>query len=154
MRHGTLHCCVAVLLCCCLVVWLSGCLVGLTAFSVTVWQGSHFPGLIPLIYTYLDIIKCEGEARDKIQRYMHMIVQRVRGDLPTAAQWMRTLVRSHPKYKHDSVVSTEIAYDVMNVSEARAMVAAHVWPCCCLIADFGVHNTVIVMLRRCALFRW
>ena len=30
----------------------------------------------------------------------------------TAATWIRNFVRSHPKYKFDSVVSQEINYDL------------------------------------------
>ena len=31
----------------------------------------------------------------------------------TTASWMRKFIRSHPKYKFDSVVSEEINYDLM-----------------------------------------
>ena len=31
----------------------------------------------------------------------------------TGAQWMRKFIRSHPKYKKDSVVSDEINYDLL-----------------------------------------
>lgn len=35
------------------------------------------------------------------------------GSLQTPATWIRNFVRSHPDYKHDSVVSQEINYDLM-----------------------------------------
>ena len=35
------------------------------------------------------------------------------GTLRTPATWIRNFVRSHPAYKHDSVVSQEINYDLM-----------------------------------------
>jgi Glutamate-cysteine ligase len=87
----------------------------MTCEQILCGTGSHFPGLIPLIYTYLDIIRCDDDTRTAIQQYMHLIVRRVRGELPTCAKWMRNFIRSHPAYKHDSVVSTEIVYDLMQV---------------------------------------
>lgn len=35
------------------------------------------------------------------------------GSLLTPATWIRNFVRAHPDYKHDSVVSAEINYDLM-----------------------------------------
>lgn len=35
------------------------------------------------------------------------------GSLITTATWMRQFVQSHPAYKHDSVVSQEINYDLV-----------------------------------------
>ena len=46
------------------------------------------------------------------------------GELPTAATWMRQFVLSHPDYKHDSVVSEIINYDLISkirdISEGRS----------------------------------
>jgi glutamate--cysteine ligase catalytic subunit len=90
----------------------------MTCEQILCGTGSHFPGLIPLIYTYLDIIRCDDDTRTAIQQYMHLIVRRVRGELPTCAKWMRSFIRNHPAYKHDSVVPSEIAYDLMQVCGA------------------------------------
>ena len=38
--------------------------------------------------------------------------RRYLGSLITPATWIRNFVRSHPAYKHDSVVSQEINYDL------------------------------------------
>lgn len=35
------------------------------------------------------------------------------GSLVTTATWMRNFVHSHPAYKHDSVISEEINYDLI-----------------------------------------
>lgn len=35
------------------------------------------------------------------------------GSLQTPATWIRNFIRSHPAYKHDSVVSEEINHDLM-----------------------------------------
>ena len=41
----------------------------------------------------------------------------------TTARWIRKFVTSHPKYKHDSVVSDEITYDLVcelkDISEGK-----------------------------------
>jgi glutamate--cysteine ligase catalytic subunit len=35
------------------------------------------------------------------------------GKLMTTAAWMRNFVTNHPKYQQDSLVSNEIAYELM-----------------------------------------
>lgn len=40
-------------------------------------------------------------------------IRRAKGELLTPATWMRNFVHEHPAYKHDSVISQEIAYDLM-----------------------------------------
>lgn len=42
-------------------------------------QGEHFPGLVPIIFTYLDIIECDDETRDVVSGYLYLIVQRAKG---------------------------------------------------------------------------
>lgn len=37
----------------------------------------------------------------------------VLGELMTDATWMRKFVNDHPDYKHDSVISESITYDLM-----------------------------------------
>lgn len=104
-----------------------------------VLQGRHFPGLIPIIFMYLDIIECDDVTRAVVEDYMELIVERARGscassvdtaiiggshrdvrmllagNVPTFATWMRKQVTEHPAYKHDSVVSQEVAFDVLSV---------------------------------------
>jgi hypothetical protein len=38
---------------------------------------------------------------------------RARGETITTATWMRDFVSHHPNYKHDSVISQEIAHDLL-----------------------------------------
>jgi glutamate--cysteine ligase catalytic subunit len=75
-------------------------------------KGEYFPGLIPLIFAYLDHINCDKVTLERLTMYLDFIERRARGELITPATWMRTYVRNHPAYKHDSVVSDEIAYDL------------------------------------------
>jgi glutamate--cysteine ligase catalytic subunit len=55
----------------------------------------------------------EAAKLDEIKRYLELVKRRANGSLDTAATFIRNFVRSHPKYKHDSVVSQEINYDLM-----------------------------------------
>lgn len=76
-------------------------------------QGTHFPGLIPLILTYLDIIKADDHTKAHISHYLNFVEARASGDVLTPATWTRKFVQSHPAYKKDSVVSDEIAHDLL-----------------------------------------
>lgn len=76
-------------------------------------KGDYFPGLVPLVFAYLDYIKCDSLTRERLTMYLEFIEKRASGELVTPATWMRNYVRNHPSYKGDSVVSDEIAYDLM-----------------------------------------
>ena len=73
----------------------------------------YFPGLVPLIHAYLDIIDCDAETRLMVEDYLEFICKRASGDLVTTAEWMRNFVSAHPDYKFDSVVSEKIAFDLL-----------------------------------------
>lgn len=98
------------------------------------YQANVFPGFIPLIRRYLDSVEIEVNARCSITEYLSLLSKRakgsksticllifvflflthfVSGEYMTAAQWMRHFVMSHPDYKHDSVVTDSIAYDLL-----------------------------------------
>ena len=42
-----------------------------------------------------------------------VIHRKARGEIVTTATWMRDFVSSHPQYKRDSVISQEVAYDLL-----------------------------------------
>lgn len=48
-----------------------------------------------------------------VNKYLDFIHKRASGEILTGASWMRQFVMNHPAYKHDSVVSEEIAYDML-----------------------------------------
>lgn len=74
----------------------------------------RFKGLIPLIYDYLDKHHSkEMNCRTSINSYLKVIELRASGRVLTAASWMRKCIKDHPKYKNDSKVTQEIAYDLM-----------------------------------------
>jgi glutamate--cysteine ligase catalytic subunit len=73
----------------------------------------EFVGLIPLIEEYLDNLIIDYDTMDKIKGYLKFISARASGQLLTAASFMRKFVNEHPKYNHDSIVTDEIAYDLL-----------------------------------------
>ncbi|KAF8629434.1 hypothetical protein AX15_003480 [Amanita polypyramis BW_CC] len=76
-------------------------------------KGDSFPGLINLVYAYMDTLDVDVGEMVKIKRYLDFVRLRSKGELQTPATWIRNFVRSHPDYKFDSVVSQEIAYDLL-----------------------------------------
>jgi len=85
----------------------------MTMAEIMMGKGDYFPGLIPLIYAYLDHINCDSATLQRISQYLDLIQKRATGELVTPAAWMRNFIRNHNDYKGDSVVTDEIAYDLM-----------------------------------------
>merc|ERR1712183_34160 len=85
----------------------------MTMSEIMSGKGDYFPGLIPLILSYLDHINCDAATMKRLSVYLEFIERRASGELITPAMWIRNYVRKHPAYKFDSVVSDEIAYDLM-----------------------------------------
>lgn len=80
-------------------------------------KSGGFIGLIPLVNSYLNSVNVDIETRCQLSKYLDLIKRRADGSLMTAATWMRQFVQNHPAYKHDSVVSEEINYDLMKTIE-------------------------------------
>ncbi|OQD76988.1 hypothetical protein PENDEC_c003G01264 [Penicillium decumbens] len=76
-----------------------------------------FPGLIPLVESYLNSVNIDVETRCFLARYLDLIRKRADGTLWTGARWIREFVAKHPSYKHDSVVSEEITFDLVKAVE-------------------------------------
>ena len=72
-------------------------------------KGDYFPGLVPLVFAYLDYINCDSLTRERLTTYLEFIEKRACGELVTPATWMRNFVRNHPDYKGDSVVPDSVA---------------------------------------------
>jgi glutamate--cysteine ligase catalytic subunit len=80
-----------------------------------------FPGLIPLVESYLDSVNVDVVTRCELARYLDLIRKRADGTLWTGARWIREFVRSHKEYKGDSSVSEKVTYDlVKKVDEVAA----------------------------------
>lgn len=73
----------------------------------------HFPGLVPLINSYLGSMDVDADTHCTIQQYLRLIQKRASGELMTTASWIRKEVTGHEEYKQDSVVSERICYDLL-----------------------------------------
>ncbi len=76
-----------------------------------------FPGLIPLVESYLDSVNVDVETRCEVAQYLALIKGRADGSLWTAAKWIRHFVREHKDYKLDSVVPDDLVYDLVKAAE-------------------------------------
>lgn len=73
----------------------------------------EFPGLLPLLDSYLSSLDLSIETRCHLARYLDFIGQRADGTLWTGAKWIREFVRAHPEYEGDSVVGEGVVYDLV-----------------------------------------
>lgn len=76
-----------------------------------------FPGLIPIVRRYLQSISVDLEVMCELENYLTLVSKRASGALESDASWIRSFVTSHPSYKHDSVISDEVNYDLMKAIE-------------------------------------
>lgn len=76
-------------------------------------KADSFPGLVPLIRSYLQSMEVDTDTHCTIEQYLRFIQKRASGDLVTTATWMREEVLKHPDYKKDSIVSDSINYDLL-----------------------------------------
>ncbi|XP_011496435.1 PREDICTED: glutamate--cysteine ligase catalytic subunit [Ceratosolen solmsi marchali] len=72
-----------------------------------------FPGLIPLVNSYLSSMDADADTHCTIQRYIKLIQRRASGELLTTASWLRQEVTKHPEYRRDSIISQKINYDLL-----------------------------------------
>ena len=80
-------------------------------------SGKGFPGLIPLVESYLNSVNVDVETRCELARYLDLISKRASGQLWTTAKWIRHFVRENEDYKGDSVVSEHVNYDLLKAVE-------------------------------------
>ncbi|XP_046478901.1 glutamate--cysteine ligase isoform X1 [Neodiprion pinetum] len=76
-------------------------------------KDGDFPGLIPLVNSYLSSMDVDADTHCTIQRYLKLIQRRASGELMTTAAWLRNEVLTHPEYKQDSVITQRINYDLL-----------------------------------------
>ncbi|XP_034364846.1 glutamate--cysteine ligase catalytic subunit [Arvicanthis niloticus] len=72
-----------------------------------------FPGLIPILNSYLENMEVDVDTRCSILNYLKLIKKRASGELMTVAKWMREFIANHPDYKQDSVITDEINYSLI-----------------------------------------
>eukprot|EP00545_Synedropsis_sp_CCMP1620_P000294 CAMPEP_0119008490 /NCGR_PEP_ID=MMETSP1176-20130426/3727_1 /TAXON_ID=265551 /ORGANISM="Synedropsis recta cf, Strain CCMP1620" /LENGTH=929 /DNA_ID=CAMNT_0006960827 /DNA_START=65 /DNA_END=2854 /DNA_ORIENTATION=- len=98
----------------------------MTMAEIMCGKGDYFPGLIPLVQAYLDYINCDSITRTRLDTYLDFIEKRATGELVTPATWMRNYVRTHPAYKGDSVITDEIAYDLVKICSDIGLGKVHI----------------------------
>ncbi|KAK4104090.1 GCS-domain-containing protein [Parathielavia hyrcaniae] len=76
-------------------------------------EGDDFPGLIPLVESYLDSVNVDVATRCQLATYLDLIRKRASGELWTAARWIRHFVARHPAYGQDSAVGEGVARDLV-----------------------------------------
>jgi glutamate--cysteine ligase catalytic subunit len=76
-------------------------------------SGGCQPGLLNLVRTYLDMIQCDAATRRIVDAYLDLISARCTGELMTGAAWLRAFANAHPAYAHNSLLSHELVYDLV-----------------------------------------
>ncbi|CCA66352.1 probable gamma-glutamylcysteine synthetase [Serendipita indica DSM 11827] len=90
----------------------------LTMDEIINGKGTHFPGLLGVVNEYVRTLDVEYAKKIALRRYLNVIKRRADGSLLTAATWMRQFVASHPGYKHDSVITKQINYDLIKMVDS------------------------------------
>ena len=72
-----------------------------------------FPGLIPLVRSFLAESKVDEKSLRQLNGYLDLVSGKASGRLWTAARWMRWVVQNHEMYQSDSVVSERVCYDLL-----------------------------------------
>jgi glutamate--cysteine ligase catalytic subunit len=65
----------------------------------------------------MDLKKWSNEQKAATNVYLEFLRKRSRGLIPTGAKFIRDFVLQHPAYKKDSIVTQEIAYDLISMIE-------------------------------------
>ncbi|XP_067150277.1 glutamate--cysteine ligase catalytic subunit isoform X4 [Apteryx mantelli] len=82
-------------------------------FLIPLSKEGFFPGLIPILNSYLENMEVDVDTRCTILNYLKLIKKRASGELMTVARWMREFVAQHPDYKQDSVITDEMNYSLI-----------------------------------------
>ncbi|KAI0473270.1 glutamate-cysteine ligase [Xylariaceae sp. FL0804] len=90
-----------------------------------------FPGLIPIVESYLDSVNVDVQTRCELSIYLDLIRRRASGELWTAARWIREFVSRHPAYARDSNVGDEVNRDlvgaVIDISDREQQAGGRGW---------------------------
>ena len=62
--------------------------------------------------------KWPEEQVQQTNTYLEFLSRRARGQIPTGAKFIRDFVLSHPSYKHDSIVTNDIAFDLVSMIDS------------------------------------
>ncbi|KAJ2897380.1 glutamate--cysteine ligase [Coemansia aciculifera] len=70
-------------------------------------------GLLNIVLSYLPTMRLEYDVEQDLRRQLMLVRRRASGKLCTLASWMRKFVHEHPDYRHDSIVSPSVNYDML-----------------------------------------
>lgn len=70
-------------------------------------------GLVKLFQEYMALKKWPEDQISETNTYLDFLSKRARGQIPTGAKFIRDFVLNHPHYKNDSILTPEIAYDLV-----------------------------------------
>lgn len=73
--------------------------------------------LVAVASAELERAALSEDEQEVIQRYLAWISSVGSGKIETTAMWIRRFVTTHPAYQRDSVVGSEIAYDLLRACE-------------------------------------
>ena len=76
---------------------------------------SSFPGLVGLVYNYLDSLNVDVESRYELGLYLDLVAARANGSLITTATFIRNYIKSHPEYRQDSRITPRMNFDLMHL---------------------------------------
>eukprot|EP00039_Didymoeca_costata_P005681 m.83594 g.83594 ORF g.83594 m.83594 type:complete len:731 (-) comp12929_c0_seq3:713-2905(-) len=111
----------------------------MSVLEILTGKGGYFPGFVPLVIAYMNQVGFDTETQDKVHSYMSILVRRASGELLTGAGWIRKFVQEHAAYKQDSIVSEEIAYDLMMACHE---IGLGIRPCAQLLGDVRITKIV------------
>lgn len=83
-----------------------------------------FPGLANVVLEYLRVHEEQTHCSDiysRLQPYIHLIQQRAKGKIPTAARWIRQFVMQHKDYQRDGRLTPTIANELLETCENIGM---------------------------------
>jgi len=119
---------------------------------------SQFPGILPELMNFVETssgLKRERSVIAKLSEYISLLRRRASGELPTAAQWIRSYVKQHPDYV--ATCSSDDSDSVAAPSKVPATTASDLLQLCDDIGMgrvacpelLGVDVTVSAILNSC-----
>ncbi|KAG5884145.1 hypothetical protein JTB14_021810 [Gonioctena quinquepunctata] len=93
-------------------------IVQMTENEIINGKDGEFPGIIPLMRSYLETQEIDCATLYTLEKYLQFVGDRASGKIMTVAAWMRKFVTEHPEYKQDSKVTEHISYDLLKTVQA------------------------------------
>jgi len=63
-----------------------------------------------------DAGQCSPQAQERLSKYMSLFEKRARGELPTPAAWMRSMLEKHASYKKDCAIPSAFVSDLCKLA--------------------------------------